>query len=237
MMTSALLLAFMAGSAIPIGGGLAWFDSVARQWGKGEEEFHHTVIAFGGGALFSAVALVLVPEGAEKISNLSAILAFAAGGYGFYLLDCILDWISGSTSQLVAMMSDFIPEAIALGASFASQDPAALLLALMIGLQNLPEGFNAYRELIGSAKLSPRFVLTAFCLLSLCGPLAAWVGLEFLAERESLLGGLMLFAAGGIFYITFEDIAPQAVLKNSRRPALGSVAGFALGLVGYLMTT
>lgn len=80
-------------------------------------------------------------------------------------------------------------------------------------------------------------MLTAFCLLSLCGPLAAWVGLEFLAERETFLGGLMLFAAGGIFYITFEDIAPQAVLKNTRRPALGSVAGFALGLVGYLMTT
>ena len=235
-MTQALLLALLAGAAIPIGGSLAWCDSVSKRWKRGEDEFHHTVIAFGGGALFSAVALVLVPEGVSKLSSFYAILAFAAGGVVFYLLDCLLDRMSGSMSQLVAMMSDFIPEAIALGATFASANLSAILIAMMIGLQNLPEGFNAYRELTASPKLSARFILSVFCLLSLCGPLSAWVGIEFLAGRESLLGGLMLFAAGGIFYITFEDIAPQAVLKNSRRPALGSVAGFALGLVGYVLT-
>jgi ZIP family zinc transporter len=46
----------------------------------------------------------------------------------------------------------------------------------------------------------------------------------------------MLFAAGGILYLTFQDIAPQVVLKNSRLPALGAIAGFALGLIGYMMT-
>jgi ZIP family zinc transporter len=46
----------------------------------------------------------------------------------------------------------------------------------------------------------------------------------------------MLFAAGGILYLIFEDIAPQAALRNRHAPPLGAVAGFLLGLAGQLMT-
>jgi ZIP family zinc transporter len=49
-----------------------------------------------------------------------------------------------------------------------------------------------------------------------------------------LLGSVMLFAAGGIIYLTFEDIAPQAVLRRHWAPPLGAVAGFLLGIVGRL---
>ncbi|MDC0262341.1 divalent cation transporter [Planctomycetaceae bacterium] len=233
-MTTALFFAFIAGLAIPVGGFLAWCDKISPDWG--EEEFHHSIIAFGGGALLSAVALVLVPEGAARLTPLPAVVSFVLGGIAFYGLDCLLDRLGGSVAQLVAMVSDFIPEAIALGATFASGESSALLIAGMIGLQNLPEGFNSYREMTSDSQLSSRNVLIAFSLLSLLGPAAAFIGLEFFAEREGSLGVLMLFASGGILYLTFEDIAPQAVLKNSRLPALGSIAGFALGLIGYMFT-
>jgi len=233
-MVTALLFALLAGIAIPIGGFLAWYDKISPDWG--EESFHHAIIAFGGGALISAVALVLVPEGADRLSPFPAIFCFSLGGIAFYSLDCFLDRLGGSVAQLVAMMSDFIPEAIALGATFATGDSSALLIAIMIGLQNLPEGFNSYRELIENPQLSSRNVLIAFCLLSLLGPVSAYIGIEFFAGREAWLGSLMLFAAGGILYLTFQDIAPQVVLKNSRLPALGAIAGFALGLIGYMMT-
>lgn len=42
----------------------------------------------------------------------------------------------------------------------------------------------------------------------------------------------MLFAAGGILYLTFQDIAPQVPLARHRGPPLGAMAGFALGLAG-----
>ncbi len=45
----------------------------------------------------------------------------------------------------------------------------------------------------------------------------------------------MLFAAGGILYLTFEDIAPQARLKDHRSPALGVIAGFLVGIVGQML--
>jgi ZIP family zinc transporter len=50
-----------------------------------------------------------------------------------------------------------------------------------------------------------------------------------------ILGGIMLFASGGILYLIFQDIAPQVPLKRSWAPSQGAVAGFALGLVGHLL--
>ena len=51
-----LVYTAFAGAAIPIGGFLASIERIHPEWL--EAEFRHTVIAFGGGALISAVALV-----------------------------------------------------------------------------------------------------------------------------------------------------------------------------------
>jgi len=45
----------------------------------------------------------------------------------------------------------------------------------------------------------------------------------------------MLFAAGGILYLIFQDIAPQSQMKHHWGPALGAVAGFCLGMLGRLL--
>ena len=50
-----------------------------------------------------------------------------------------------------------------------------------------------------------------------------------------LIGAIMLFASGGIVYLTFQDIAPQSVLDRHWAPALGAVAGFLVGLIGSLL--
>lgn len=44
-----LLMTTVAGAAIPIGGLIAMFERISPHWL--EEEFRHTVIAFGGGVL------------------------------------------------------------------------------------------------------------------------------------------------------------------------------------------
>jgi hypothetical protein len=54
----------------------------------------------------------------------------------------------GSKAQFMAMLMDFVPEAIALGALFGHNHRAGILLALFIGAQNLPEGFNSYHEIV-----------------------------------------------------------------------------------------
>lgn len=228
-------LTLMAGAAMPIGASLAGVDRILPRWL--EAEFQHTVVAFGGGALLSAVALVLVPEGSADLPIPWIVLWFTLGGFAFMGLDIFLSRHKSPASQLAAMLSDFIPEAVALGATFASGNGAGLLLAGLMALQNLPEGFNAYRELTASKSVRGGHVIGAFAVMALLGPAAGLAGYLWLASNPAIIGSVMLFAAGGILYAIFEDIAPQARLERHWAPPMGAIGGFALGLVGQLLTT
>lgn len=229
----ALLLSLAAGLSMAAGALVGVKQHIARRWL--EQEVRHTVIAFGGGALLAAVALVLVPEGAKHHSPVSATLLFVGGGLAFMAVDQALAAHGGAMSQLLAMLLDFVPEAIALGAALAVGGGQAYLLAFLIGMQNLPEGFNAYREMRSSNTLSSRKIILAFTALALLGPASAALGFLVLFDYPIILGGIMLFASGGILYLIFQDIAPQVPLKKHWAPAQGAVAGFALGLVGHLL--
>lgn len=228
-----LLLALGAGAAMPAGAVFARFDELHPDWLS--TEWRHFIVAFGGGALISAIALVLVPDGTARLSPPAAALSFAAGGVTFFALDIWLNRMKSAAGQLVAMLSDFVPEAIALGAAFAAGESTGLLLAFLIALQNLPEGFNAFEELAHAGRLAQSTVLTAFCAMALLGPASALAGYYWLGHYPQVMGVLLLFASGGILYLVFEDIAPQARLENAWMPALGAVAGFLIGLVGNML--
>ena len=230
-----LILSALAGASIPVGAGMAmldieWPDILTEPWRR-------FIVAFGGGALISAVALVLVPDGSESLSPLLSLLSFAGGGVCFCLLDIYLGKLKSSLGQLVAMLADFIPEAMVLGAAFATGQDTGLLISALIVLQNIPEGFNAFEELTENSKQSVLRLLAGFGLLMLAGPVSALLGFYYLPERPEMLGGIMLFASGGIIYLVFEDVAPQAKLENHWSPALGAVFGFLLGLAGHLATS
>jgi len=228
----AILLAGLAGLAMPLGGLLAWCEHIRNPMLR--DEVLHTIAAFGGGALTSAVALVLVPEAAEALPPALAVLLFAAGGGVFYWVDTLLQRHDGSGALLLAMLLDYLPEAMALGAMLVADAATAKLLALMIFLQNLPEGFAAFRE-VWSGSSPAWHVLLAFLGLAALGPACALAGLIWLSEARVVLGAIMIFAAGGILYLLFQDIAPKAHSNRSSAPALGAVAGFALGLAGELL--
>lgn len=225
-----ILLTLAAGITMPVGAALASVERVRPAWL--ENELRHAVIAFGGGALLAAVALVLVPEGLKSLSWLPACAAFATGALMFMALDIVLARRGTPASQLVAMLSDFLPEALALGATAAMQGAAGPLLALIIALQNLPEGFNAFRELRSATRYRPRAIVAAFLAMAMLGPAFGLFGFWVLVGHHALVAAIMLFAAGGILYLMFQDIAPQAHLENHWAPPLGAIFGFLLGMLG-----
>ena len=229
----ALLLATLAGASIPVGAALTWFESWLPE--QEDKTLRHFVLAFGGGALVSAIALVLVPEGVEMLAPGWAVALFGLGGLAFMLVDRMLDQSGSKAAMFLAMLLDYVPEALALGALLTAKADVALLMAAMIALQNLPEGFNAFREMTG-AGMARRRVMIVFLLMVPIGPLAAWVGLSFLSDAPGMLGAVMLFASGGILFLLFQDIAPRVPLKHHWVPSFGAVAGFMLGLAGYLIT-
>jgi zinc transporter, ZIP family len=223
-----------AGACIPLGGLIARFEHIRPNWL--ENELRHFVTAFGGGILIGAVAIVLVPEGETYLNNsILVVPILIAGGVVFFLVERFLGRHQHEAPQLIAMLLDYIPESLALGGLIASGSATAPLLAILIGLQNFPEGFNAFRELDVLNNHRPKQTLKIMWALVVMGPFFGIIGWAFCAEYHYLLGAVMLFASGGILYLIFQDIAPQSKLKRHWAPPLGAVIGFGLALLGQLV--
>jgi len=233
-MTTMLLFTTLAGGCIVVGGLVAMVERIRPGWL--ENELRHSVIAFGGGVLISAVALVLVPEGTRLIrSAAGACLVLVCGGFVFFVVERFLGIRRRETPQFTAMLLDYLPESLALGGMFAIGAASAPVLALLIGLQNLPEGFNAYRELNSMPHVKPKKTLMVMCALIPLGPLVGTIGWIYGADHSVFLGGIMLFSSGGILYLLFQDVAPQSHLDRHWAPALGAVLGFGVGMLGQLL--
>jgi ZIP family zinc transporter len=224
-----VLYSFVSGVTVFFGGLLAKLKIMPKN--ELGSEISHGVIAFGGGVLVAAVAFVLAPKGIEALSLPVLTLVFFLGVVCFLFLDRFIARRGGRAAQLMAMFMDFIPEAIALGAIFSTDRQTGLLLALFIGLQNLPEAYNSFGDLLKSG-FSPNRALLILIPFSLVGVAAALAGYVFLTGHQQLVASLMVFSAGAILYIVFQDIAPMAKLRNHWTPATGATLGFMLGMIG-----
>lgn len=230
----ALGLALLAGLSIPVGA-LVSSAPVLGPFCR-RKELDSFVSYFGGGALLAAIALVLIPRGIEHTSVLSASFAFAFGGLVFWQFSSWATRTRNTASQFMGMVLDFFPEAILLGVAAANGSNIAYLLAGLIALQNMPEGFAAHHEMRESG--IPRGRLWAmFFFAPLLGPLAAGLGFAWLSSSNQVLEPILLFCSGGILYLIFEDIdiAPRAHIKRKSFPAIGAILGFLLGMVGTMV--
>lgn len=223
------LYSLASGITILIGGLLSRLDRFQDSIMK--ERVLHAIIAFGGGVLVAAVAFVLTPQGMELLPTHYLATFFLLGALVFFWVDRQISRSGKPVAQLMAMLMDFIPEAIALGAVFAHDKKLGLLLAIFIGLQNLPEGFNSFKELVNKG-FSPNKSLLILLPLSLIGVVASCLGFIFLHNQPTVIASLMVFAGGGIIYLTFQDIAPMSTMKNHWSPALGASLGFFVGMIG-----
>ncbi|UFS56658.1 hypothetical protein LN050_01980 [Comamonadaceae bacterium M7527] len=217
---------------MPAGAMLATRESVQPQWL--ETEWRHGILALGAGALVSAVGLVLVPNGVTNLSVVAAVVCFVGGALAFMSLDIYLAKKKTAGSQCAAMLSDFVPESIALGAT-AALGGATMLLGVLIAVQNLPEGFNAYREMLPKNKQRSTRLIVIFAFMALLGPVFSLIGFFYLSQFPVMVSAIMLFAAGGILYSVFQDIAPQIRMDNHWLPPLGGIVGFLVGLVGHML--
>jgi ZIP family zinc transporter len=223
-----ILYSSAAGFPIIIGGLISCL--LQKKNFKYKNEINHFITAFGGGALLSAISFVLVPKAIVDLSILEITFIFLSGTLCFMGLDILSNKIGGFMAQVISMMMDFIPEALALGASFAVDPKFGLLIALFIGLQNLPEEFNSYLEL--NMKMSKKKTLLLMFALSFVGIIASLGGEFFLSNQGKTIDAIMLFSGGGILYLIFQDIAPLSKIEKNWLPASGASIGFLLGMVG-----
>ena len=234
MLFKLILFSGFAGATVFIGGLLAnLFDHHIKD-SPVKYQVVHTLMSFGAGIILSAIALVLVPKGMEELSIWGVIGSFSLGAIIFMLIDRRLAKSGGQQATLLAMMMDFVPESIALGAVFAIEPQMVLLLAVFIGLQNLPESFNSFRDLVKSG-FSVNKTLAIFFVLSFFGVISALIGHFFLREHPDLTAHLMIFASGGILYLLIQDIIPESKLADNHLTSLGATLGFLIGIAGKML--
>jgi ZIP family zinc transporter len=223
-----ILFAYFSGFPIIAGGLLS--SLVQKNKIRLRLEINHWFIAFAGGSLISAIAFALVPRGSAVLPVGELVGLFLAGTLAFMMIDILVARAGESLGVAISMMMDFIPEILALGATFTYDPEFGLFLAILIGLQNFPEGFGSYIEL--TKKMSGKTAIFLMFGLSLLGPIAALGGHFFLRHSPTAVAMIMVFAGGGIMYLIFQDIAPLSTGKNDWIPATGASVGFIIGMVG-----
>jgi zinc transporter ZupT len=102
--------------------------------------------AFGAGILIAAAVFEMVIEAEKNIGITLTLIAFLVGAVLFTIADMIAEKKGGGAGILLGIGLDIIPESLAIGAAIASGP--ALALALLIGIQNIPEGIASYKEMM-----------------------------------------------------------------------------------------
>jgi ZIP family zinc transporter len=185
--------------------------------------------AFGAGILISAAIFEMVIQAEKSIGIISTLLFFIFGAIVFTIADIIAVKKGGGADILIGIGLDTIPESLAIGASVAAGP--AFAIALLIGIQNIPEGIAAYKEMRTgkTAFTNSKKALYAIGIISIMPVILGLVGLFFLQGLHYIIGLILALSAGGIFYMLFYDMIPKAHKERKWLPTFGAVLGFIIG--------
>jgi len=125
-----LLVSWFAGFTAFLGGLFASIEGSGESHLK--KQVNRGTIAFGGGLLVAAIAFALLPQGMLLLSPWQLAGAFITGGLLFALIDMQLSRRGGTRAQFMAMLMDYLPESISMGAVFVHNHRLGLLLAAFI---------------------------------------------------------------------------------------------------------
>lgn len=138
------------------------------------------------------------------------------------------------TLVFIAMSIHSIPEGVAVGVGFASEEHLAaaeglgLYITLAIAIHNIPEGLAVALPMRAQGASIGRCFFAAF-LTSLPQPIAAIPATLLVWFFEPLMLPFLGFAAGAMIYLVMEELIPEALLTRTRSEvAWYFLAGFAL---------
>jgi ZIP family zinc transporter len=224
----ALGWAALAASSLVIGGLLG----VARHWPDRDVGL---VLAFGAGALISAVSFDLAEEGAAIGGPGYVALGLAGGAITYFVASRQLDRRGGGGTDLaLGALLDGIPEQMVLGIGIATGDGVGVGLLVAIFVSNLPESIGASDDL-RAAGHSPgairRLLVGIATVCTLAGVAGYALADAASGDAQAVING---FAAGALLVMLVDSMIPEAREKAGPGAGLASVLGFAVaaGLSG-----
>jgi zinc transporter, ZIP family len=219
----------LAASSLVIGGYLG----VARSWparGVG------LVLAFGAGALISAVSFDLAEEGIDIGGPGWVALGLGAGALTYFFADRRLErgGSEAGTSLALGALLDGIPEQLVLGIGIAAGDGVGVGLLVAIFVSNLPEAIGGSADMRSAGHAAAGVRRLWWIIAGVC-TLAGLVGYAIAdATSGDVQAGINGFAAGALLVMLVDSMIPEARSKGGPGAGLVTVLGFAVaaGLSG-----
>jgi ZIP family zinc transporter len=215
------------------------------------EKILNMCLGFSAGIMLGASFTSLIVPGIKIGEAAPVLLGIVLGAIIITSADQLLPHMhliigdEGTSSSLIRGIWLFViaitihnmPEGLAVGVGFASEDvEAAILLMLAIGLQNVPEGLSVGFSLLATRKYSRRFAYFASVLSGFVEPPLALVGALVVSLTHSILPYAMGFAAGAMLFVISDEIIPETHrIGHERIASYGLIAGLVTILTLDLM--
>ena len=221
-MAAALGWGALAASSLVIGALL----SLARDW---PERLVGLVLAFGAGALISAVSFELAEEGVAIGGAGPVGIGFALGAVTYFVLDGLIERRGSDPASALALGAflDGIPEQLVLGLGVAAGDEVSVGLLGAIFVSNLPEAIGSASEMRAQGRRKETILRLWIAVAVVC-TLASVAGFAIADSLSGELeGGFNGFAAGALLVMLADSMIPEA-RKAGRVTGLATAFGFAV---------
>jgi len=233
------LISLLAGAATGLGGILGVLF-------KPSERILILGLGFSSGVMLGVTFLVLVSE-SLKAGFLIGFAGFITGSLLFFLLDFILPHIHIIESRnsllrlgilvAIGIAIHDLPEGFGIGSGYGISGSLGLTIAVGIMLHNIPEGMAIAIPLHFSGMRRVKSILISFAagITTLVGALASFFLLS--SFSDTLMYSGLAFAGGSMFYITVNELIPEAHRYGNGRLAsfavlVGIIAAFLLTMIG-----
>ena len=238
-MIAAMLWSALATGTLLIGMWLAFRNLVGLRWTG-------LIMAFGAGAIISAVAyqLVLGALIQEHGREILVGLGIAAGALTFYFADRWVDRMGGKDRLdfeggqaggsgkgiLLGSLLDGVPESLVVGISLAHSSQVSLAFIFAVAISNIPQGLGGTAGMLisGWPKNKISRLWLGVCLLSI---LAAGLGYGLASIFPGATGASFdAFAAGALLVMLTDSMIPEAFEHGGTETGLSLVVGFGAAL-------
>jgi len=229
-----------AASALVVGALIGLASRVPRQ-------FVALAMAFGAGALISALAFDLTEDAFAHGGTLPVAGGLAAGALVFFAGDQLLHRRGGARrgkrmakasgngpAIVLGAMLDGIPESVVLGSTLIAGGSIGLPFLAAVAISNVPESLSAAADLRREGHRPP-WIIGMWVAVAVVSGIAAALG-------YALLGGMgagaipliQAFAAGAILTMLSDTMIPEAFADGGDLTGLATVFGFA---TAFLLST
>lgn len=247
-MEMVLLTALGVGGATVIGAVLGFiFKNISHK-------FSDIVLSFAAGVMLCAAVLGLIVPSLEYGQGIwgfaMTILGIFCGALCLNVLDKLvphLHRLSGVDQEnhpmetqklnkvllfVMAIAIHNLPEGIAAGVSFGSEDTAqALMIAFGIALQNIPEGMVIIAPML-AAGVSPGKTFVCAMVTGLIEVAGTLLGYWAVSLASAILPFALAFAGGTMLYVISDEMIPETHAHGSETGATYALlAGFCVMLI------